>query len=533
MVTALIQHNSELQRALESRPDATKLYYSRRRLRTLIENAPICIHEVGLDGVLEGMNPCGTAMLEVAAESDVVGLDYLSFVGEPDRERVRGLMLAGFRGETCHFQFVGPDGIRTFESSFAPIVDETGGVERLMGCTQEITKRIENEETRAKLAEQILHIQKIDSLGLLAGGVAHDFNNLLAAVLANLSVAMQDLDPDHAAMKSLRAAEGAVENGADLCRQLLAYAGKGKFEAVVVGVNDAASQITSLVKASLPESTELDLRFGAENICVEVSAGQVEQVLLNLVLNASAAFDGAPGVVTVATESVVLEGDDFSCLLGTAVAPGRYAALSVSDNGPGIPEEVVAQLLQPFFTTKGQGRGLGLSAVAGIVRSYNGAIRLETTLGRGTHFRVYLPQSTRQPAPKVTVARSAETGLRVLIVDDQQMVRDAAQRLLKSLSFETVAVASGAEAVTCVEGGAIFDVVLLDVSMPGMNGVETLFALREMNPSLAAVIVSGWEDSVVLKELEGQQRCVFLPKPFARAALADAISRALGSTSHS
>ncbi|MFT5354617.1 MAG: two-component system cell cycle sensor histidine kinase/response regulator CckA [Polyangiales bacterium] len=525
-VSALIRHNAELQRALESRPDAAELYKSRRRLRTLVENAPICIHEVGLDGVLEGMNPCGTAMLEVADESDVVGLEYLSFVGEAGRERVRGLMLAALNGETAHFEFVSPDGTRTFESSFAPILDEVGRVERLMGCTQEITKRIQDEETRRKLSEQILHVQKLESLGLLAGGVAHDFNNLLAAVLANLSVAMLNLEPNHAAMKSLRAAEGAVENGAELCRQLLSYAGKGKFEAVVVGINDAASRIATLVKGSLPASTQLDLQLCAEDVSVEVSSGQVEQVLLNLVLNASAAFEGAEGVVTVATESVVLEGDDFSCLLGTPVDPGRYAVLSVRDNGPGIPEEVIGQLLEPFFTTNGRGRGLGLSALAGIVRSYKGAIRLETTLGLGTHFQVYLPHSARQPAAKAPVAPSPVQRLRVLVVDDQDVVRSAVKRLLEHLGFETAEAASGAQAVACVEGGALFDAVVLDVSMPGMNGVETLFALRKMHPSLAAVIVSGWEDSAVLKELEGQERCVFVPKPFAGAALAAAIAQA-------
>lgn len=524
----LVRENAELRRAAEAHAtEMLGLDDSRRRLRTLIENAPMCIHEIGLDGAVQSMNPSGINMLQLAAESEVVDVKYLSLISDGDRPRVRDLMDAAFRGQRSSFSFIDASGdrVRTFESSFSPLIHD-GRVERLIGCTVEVTQRVENEQMRQHLAAQVLHGQKLDSLGLLAGGLAHDFNNLLAAVLANLSVATSSLSPGHEAAVALEAAEAAVKNGAELCKQLLAYAGKGKFESAILSLNSAAMNVEKLVGASLPAHVSLDTQRADPDVSVQVSPGQMEQILLNLILNASAALGEDEGKIDVEIGSEDLDGTEFSCVLGGVVKPGRYAVMSVRDDGPGIPEHIYSRLLEPFVTTEGAGKGLGLAAVAGIVRSYGGAIRVETEIGKGTHFRIYLPQSTEAPAARPASTSIAPKGLHVLVVDDQEVVREATSRLLSFLGFHVGSAASGEEALALFKDGMSVDVALVDVSMPGMSGPETRDALRALNPQLPVVLMSGWEDHSTTTRVNADTKSAFLSKPFSTDALVDAIALA-------
>lgn len=394
-IRSLQAHNRALLHELEREgTQRVEQYLDRRRLNALVQNAPMCVHEIGLDGCVQSMNPSGLSMLNSALPSAVVGVPYLGFVGAEDKTRVAQLMKDAFTGHASEFEFTATSGerIRTFASSFVPIFDELGNVERLMGCTREITERLELEAARADLSKQVLHVQKLESLGLLASGVAHDFNNMLTAVMANVELAKLKLEADHTAVENLTSAQTAVTLGAELCKQLLAYAGQRRFEIAPYDLSQAAGQVAAMLRASLPSSVDLDVQTGSD-VVVDACGGEIDQIILNLIVNASDALVNSTGKIHVEVSRVEIDSEAIEALVGGPILPGNYGLISVADEGHGIPAHIADKIFDPFFSTKSEGRGLGLAAVGGIVRDHNGYLLLETAEGEGTRFSVYLPLS--------------------------------------------------------------------------------------------------------------------------------------------
>lgn len=527
-IASLITHNRELLRTLDGQGEARAMQYrDRRRLLALIENAPMCVHEIGLDGSLQSMNSKGLAMLNSPSEANVVGTLYLDSVSRTDKANVERLMHEAFAGHASEFEFVAADDetTRTFASCFVPIFDELGNVERLMGCTREITDQLALEASKQDLQKQVLHVQKLESLGLLAGGVAHDFNNMLTAVMGNLELAKLLTGSEHPAADSLVAAQSAVDLGANLCRQLLAYAGKGRFGIEPLSVGVAAKNVAAMLKGSLPSGALVVVQTEGE-VIIDASAGQIDQVILNLIVNAADALQGKAGRILLKVTEAALEDAQFVAEIGGPVRGGTYAALSVEDEGTGIQAQTVARIFDPFFSTKDSGRGLGLAAVGGIIRGHQGFLRVETVEGKGTQISVYFPLSSKTPASVTTQESVTPAGKCILVVDDDERVREASAMLLVELGYETVEASSGHEALDHLrEHPGTVTAVLLDVSMPQLSGPRTLEKLNEISPGLPVVLSSGWERSEI-DTLLGE-RVTFLAKPYSLEALMSALASVL------
>jgi signal transduction histidine kinase/ActR/RegA family two-component response regulator len=390
------------------------------------------------------------------------------------------------------------------------------------------------ERTRAEA--RLREAQKLESIGLLAGGVAHDFNNILVGVLGNASLAADMLPPRSPVRPLLTEIENAAERAADLTRQMLAYAGKGRFLVEPVDLSSVARETVKLVQPSISKKISLQLNLDGSLPAIRADRSQVQQVVMNLVLNAAEAIGDQAGLITIRTGSEqVRDRLARNDLGGAEMIPGTYVRLEVRDTGCGMDDQNKARIFDPFFSTKFTGRGLGLAAVAGVVRGHNGAVRVTSAPGAGTTLVVMLPASDENAADELDGVGSAAgepaRGLgRILIVDDEQVVLRTAKLALEKRGYEVVLAESGASAVEVFkQSGGRFDLVLLDLSMPAMSGQETLARLREHNSEIPVIVSSGYSETEAARQFVGQTISGFLQKPFTAAQLFEKVASTLGS----
>jgi signal transduction histidine kinase/CheY-like chemotaxis protein len=355
-------------------------------------------------------------------------------------------------------------------------------------------------------------------LGVLAGGLAHNFNNLLTGILGYVEL-LRRLQPTGAGRGYLDHVEDLADRAADLCQQMLAYAGKGRFFLEPVGLNNVLEMMQPLIEAAIPGSTHLFLQLQPDLPPVEADVNQVRQLVFHLVRNASEALDGEEGTVVLRTwvDSLPLSEPGW---VGTPTARGKFVFFEVADPGRGMPPEVLARIFDPFFTTKFPGRGLSLSAVLGIVTGHRGALKVESTPGKGTTFTVALPALPAPPtvAPEPSPITGTAT---VLVVDDEGTIRQLIQRILMAAGYRTLPAASGQEGLDQLAAAAV-DLVLLDLTMPGMSGAETLAQIRKRWPGLRVVLMSGYTEGV-----ETSSHVSFLAKPFRPIQLLECVQQAL------
>ncbi len=401
-----------------------------------------------------------------------------------------------------------------------PIYDEKGGLRFLEGLAIDVTALKQAEQEKIAIERKLLAAQKLESLGVLAGGIAHDFNNILTSVLANASLARHDADAGQPVDRSLVQIENAARRAADLCQQMLAYAGKGKIVTDRVNLSELVQGTAALLEITLNKNTRLDLRLAGELPPVLADLTQLRQIVMNLVINAADAITGSQGLITITT--FAQEAD--SALLHSALGhpdlpPGPYVCLEVTDNGTGMAPQTIARIFEPFFTTKFSGRGLGLSAVLGIVQSHRGALFVESTPGQGSTFRLLLPASPGQagssappfPAPAGRVALRGT----VLIVDDEEAVRNVAATVLELHGAGAIPAANGNEALDFLRthGGKI-SLVLLDMTMPGISGEETLRRMRMLNARQPVILMSGYSETETMQRSANLGVAGFIQKPF-------------------
>jgi PAS domain S-box-containing protein len=386
---------------------------------------------------------------------------------------------------------------------------------------------------RKRLEEQLRQTQKLESIGVLAGGVAHDFNNLLTGVLGNAHLALDALPPEHPASSYIADVAKAAESAASLTQQLLAYSGKGRFVIEPMDLSDLTRRLMSLVRTSIPSGVQLQLDLAADLPAVEGDPGQLQQLVMNLVINAAESIgEGRGGAVRVATGLQVLEEEHLPATLDAVqVPPGHYVFLQVQDNGAGMDPEIRSKIFDPFFTTKFSGRGLGLSAVLGIVRGHRGAIQLESVPGQGTTFRVLFPPSSRPPVrpvnPVVAPRPPRATGT-ILIADDEDIVRRTAQKVLERQGYSVLVARNGREAVEILrQRGGEVAAVLLDLTMPVLGGEEAVRELRSIRPEVKIVLSSGFDEAEVTRRFAGQGLSGFIQKPYTLAQLAEKIRAVL------
>jgi signal transduction histidine kinase/ActR/RegA family two-component response regulator len=390
---------------------------------------------------------------------------------------------------------------------------------------------IENITERRQVEEQLRESQKLESLGVLAGGIAHDFNNLLTGILGNASLGLDIAPPGSPMRPLLESLVKASERAADLTRQLLAYAGKGRFVLKSIDLSSAVQEISSLVRASVPGHVHLELKLTPDLTAIEADPAQIQQVIMNLLLNAAESIEpGREGRVTVITsERLATESELRGMLSSGNSQPGTYAELDVSDNGCGMDSATQERMFEPFYTTKFTGRGLGLSAVLGIVRSSGGALNVESQQGTGTRIRILLPTTTKvAPEKRPEVQQDLKGSGTVLVVDDEPMVLSLARSTLERAGYRVLTANGGAEAeeIFTRRDGKI-DVVILDVTMPGMNGEEAFRRLKALRADVPVVLSSGHSEDETVSRFQGSGLAGFLQKPYSASQLAEKVRSTL------
>jgi two-component system, cell cycle sensor histidine kinase and response regulator CckA len=408
-----------------------------------------------------------------------------------------------------------------------------GAPVRVVGTHADITPRHEAELERDRLQAQLQQAQRLEGLGVLAGGIAHDFNNLLVGILGNASLVERDLPPDSPAAPVVSEIRSAAARAADLTRQLLAYAGKGRFVVEPVQLSALAEEMAALLRSVISRRATLRAELGADLPGVEADATQLRQIVMNLITNASDALGDRHGVITVRTGTMDVGVEFLRQAIGApALSPGPYVFVEVEDNGQGMDAATLARIFDPFFTTKFAGRGLGLAAALGIIRSHRGAIHVRSTPGSGTTVRIVLPAlGTRaSPAPgTTTVPPDAWHGTGdVLLADDEPTVRIVAKRGLERLGFTVVESHDGQDAVDRVTAEPDrWRLVVLDLTMPRLGGDQALAAIRALRPGLPAVLYSGYSADELDAGLTEREQVTFLQKPFTFGSLTDAVRHVL------
>jgi two-component system cell cycle sensor histidine kinase/response regulator CckA len=450
--------------------------------------------------------------LQSSGEVELVGTDSVQWLGAP--------LTVGRR----------VIGVVAVQSYHDPQLYTANDIELLGYAARTISIAVERtraEEERRVLGAQTLRSQKMESLGVLAGGVAHEFNNLLQGILGASGLASQMLPRDSAVHQQL-----AADKAARLTRQMLAYAGKGRFIVEDVDLSVQIEQAARYLAGSLPETAELRLDLAVGLPPIAADATEIRQMVSNLVTNAAEALGPGGGIVRVRT-AVEWCGRPLlaRAVLGEELKPGDYVVLEVADTGGGMSTETVGRVFDPFFSTKFTGRGLGLAAVLGIVRTNGGAIAIDSELGRGTNVRVLLPihdaGTGESPASELPAAANDPGRLTVMVVDDDETIRSLTEEMLEQVGFSVVVAADGTEAVERLRRRPeAIDVVLLDLTMPGMSGEETYRELLRVRRTLPVIVASGYSEQDAMDRFRGAKPTQYLQKPYRIGDLKAAIDRA-------
>ncbi|HJV21622.1 MAG TPA: PAS domain S-box protein [Holophagaceae bacterium] len=386
--------------------------------------------------------------------------------------------------------------------------------------------------TETRRSEQALQqSQRLESLGLLAGSIAHDYNNLLGALSVSLELARGRAVPDSEQARQLERAEGLAQRSADLTRQLLAYAGRGHGRKERLDLNDLVRDMGELLKVSLAKRALLDLDLAEGPLPVWGDKAQLQQVLLNLLTNAADAMKERPGTVRIGTSRITWAPAEVPPVLAQkGLVAGEHLVLEVRDEGCGMDEATLRRIFEPFFTTKAEGRGLGLAAMLGIVRSHRGAIAVESAPEVGTTFRIYFPALSGQghsDQPTREVVPFHGRGL-VMVVDDEAAIRVVASEILTTLGFEVITAEDGLEALRLFQAqGQDVVLVLLDLTMPNLDGFQTLQQMRALRPDIRVLLSSGYADPGLENRLSPGSVAGFLPKPYRVQDLINAVKAAL------
>jgi PAS domain S-box-containing protein len=459
--------------------------------------------------------------------ADVSGktMDDLAFLPPDIMARIEQDGEEIFRtGKPIHgeVQMMSSQGLRDVEYILSPVRDEEERVTAVVLAARDITQR---NKTKA-----VLHYaQKMESLGILAGGVAHDFNNLLVGMMAQTSLAIAKLPADSPAIRHLQKAMEATERAAVLTQQMLAYSGHGQFTAVPLHLNTLIQDYLHLLRVSVSSHISIELDLAANLPMMEGDPGQLQQLLLNLVLNSNEAIGNRDGIIRLATavRPVSITDDVYWQLTNFPLSPGNYLVLTVEDNGEGIDAATLPRLFEPFFTTRFTGRGLGLAAVLGIIRGHRGGVRVVSKPGAGANFEMLFPALPE--IVNITHSRTpARTNSgRVLVIDDEPAVCETITDILELEQIETVIAFDGETAIaTYQQHRDQIDLVLLDLSLPGLRGEEIFNQLKACNADVRVILTSGYNEVEAIRGF-GEEPVAFLQKPYSLDELVTAVRQHL------
>ncbi len=505
---------------------------SEQRLRAILDAIPDAVYRVNRDGIYTDYKPPVSAGFRLPKETfegksieDVLPAEVANLVQG-------GIQSVLSSGEQQLLEFMLPD-LSTGECHYFEA--------RLLASGQDEVQIIVRDITTVKQEEEAaLQAQKLESLGVLAGGIAHDFNNLLTGMLGQASLAAAKLARNLPASEHIHKVILSAERAADLTRQLLAYTGKGKFQVGPLDFNQLIRDTTGLMDTVLPSNTKLVLTLHDNLPLVQSDRSQIQQVIMNLFINAIEALPDGAGIIEILTDTRQIGEEGFAASFplnsqasGSELAPGPYVMISVSDNGSGMDQMTLSRIFDPFFSTKPKGHGLGLSATIGIIRTHQGAIIVHSQPGAGTNFTILLPAlaavnlSAEEEAKGMPVS-VMDHPKRVLVIDDEANVREVASDILAEQGYIVIPAASGAEGVDLFRANRQeVGVVLLDLKMPGMNGKETFHELQKIQPDLKIIFTSGYSESEVATLTQESERIAFLSKPYNVKALTNQIGQML------
>ena len=409
------------------------------------------------------------------------------------------------------------------ERTVSPILDANGAVVSHVVIMHDITEQTEN-------ARKLEHTQRLESLGVLAGGIAHDFNNILTAIMGNAALAERSLDITSPARGKLATIEASAQRAADLCQQMLAYSGKGNFVVKTINLSGLTDEMLHLIEVSIEKNVVIKYHLTDNLPAVDVDVAQIQQVILNLITNANEAIGHKSGVISFSTGVMHADRsylDESFCDDG--IAEGRFVYIEVSDTGCGMNREIIEKIFDPFFTTKFTGRGLGMSAVLGIVRGHHGALRVYSEPGKGTTFKMLLPASDGVYEKDVQVADESDgwkASGSILVVDDEETIREVAAMMLEEMGFSTLTASDGVEAVEIYRRyQKEISAVVLDMTMPRMDGKVCFRELRRINRDVKVILSSGYSEEDATSRFQGQGLAGFIQKPYLPESLKSVVKK--------
>ncbi|KAB0672067.1 PAS domain S-box protein [Oryzomonas sagensis] len=479
------------------------------------------------NGAFINVNPVCTEILGFS-EAELVSKPFIDFIHPDDKQKTLDEMARQQTiGSSLAFEnrYICKDGSFRWLSWGAVYNRDE---KRTYAIARDITEIKKLEEEKNLLEQQLQHVQKLESLGVLAGGIAHDFNNILTSIVGNADLALMKINPESPIIQNLHNIEQAASRAADLAKQMLAYSGKGKFIVKKLDLGLLLEEMLHMLEVSISKKVVLRLNTSPNLPSIEADPSQMNQVIMNLVINASEAIGDKSGVISITTGCMDC---DENYLKGTWLAEnitnGLYVYLEIADTGCGMDKETVAKIFDPFFTTKFTGRGLGMSAVMGIVRGHKGAIKVYSEPSKGTTFKILLPTSGK-PAEIFNVESFEDDWKgkgKVLLVDDEETVRGIGNEMLKELGFVAITAIDGLEAIEVFKQNPDIALVILDLTMPHIDGEQCFRELKRLNPDVKVIMSSGYNEQDVTQKFVGKGLTGFIQKPYKLSALKEVIQK--------
>jgi len=517
---------------VRDRPDASGAQGAGSTFEEFLEFVPDAIVGVGRDGRIVLVNGQAEALFGYARE-DLIGATIETLVPERFHGAHRDHRSSYFEQPRTRPMGAGIElfALRSDDAEFPVEVSlshlELDGERIVTAAVRDISERAESEREQA-LQDQLHRARRLESIGQLAGGIAHDFNNILGVIMNYAEFVADEMPPDSRAQEDVEEIRRAAERAAALTRQLLIFSRREVAKPEVLYLREVVAGLENLLRRALGERVEMATRFGEELVPVEIDAGQLEQVLVNLVVNGR---DAMPDGGRLTIEVALTELDEDYAYMHPGTEPGRYACLKVSDTGVGMGAETADRVFEPFFTTKADGTGLGMATVYGIVTGAGGRLDVYSEPGIGTTIKVHLPVAPGTPGAKGTESRPAPAGRgeAVLVVEDEPDVRRMAERMLGKGGYTVIGTTEGSEAIElCRAGEQPIDLLLTDVIMPEMLGTELVERVREIQPEMRVVYMSGYSHEVLAPQaLTENGASAFIEKPFNTRQLLEVVRELL------
>ena len=517
--------------AIERSELSRKLLSSEERFRSIFEQGHLGVALFHLDGKLSLAN-LGLARMLGYEAADFRGKHYADLAHPEDREIGKEnlrLMLEGKLSRfTVEMRLLQKSGEPLWcQAAFSPLRDAAGNPNFTLAIIQDVSDKKRSELERAELQEQLLHSQKMEAIGTLAGGVAHDFNNVLGVIMGFASLLRLRLSPQDPVYEPIKMIEQSAERAASLTRQLLSFAQRGKYQPQAAAIEKILGRVVRMATETFDRRIRVETRFSIASCFVKGDPGQLEQALLNLCINArDSILEG--GTLTLDAAPVTLR--EGETVLPTQCPPGPYVRIVVKDTGSGIASQVLERIFEPFFTTKdpGKGTGLGLAVVYGIVNNHGGFIRVTSEVGHGSEFTVHLPlMSPDEVRAEAKSQEAVEPGAgTVLVVDDEPLILAFAEEGLNALGYQVVKAEDGARACEIYsQRAAEIDFVLMDIVLPGMSGIDATRKLREINPDVKVILSSGYSGRGNEREVLDAGGVDFIGKPYTVEMLSRVLSK--------